>query len=461
MKNCETSRPIQSEVLDQQWYMRFEDAGSFQAYEYLDGDKKYREEQKQKFISGEIDNPILDYLKIDRENLSRKEEVLLQLKKDIIEQELNETVKQAYRWKLNEKIAELRMLRAVANGDMRRFQKYSEFIYGKPSSEVFFFTINSLRETIEPFLSYENPDIKITAEELSNLLPSNLPKVSMSELPSEDNVDVVRRQTLKEVGALLDIKPAEEGKQYTADEIRDIFQHILDKLQTQGWNVIVDTGSKTAISVDQEHKLIKIPEARKLDYEKLRTLVAHEVGTHVTRRLKGERSHLHILGLGLDRYEKGEEGVATMREQVLGDKIDDFAGLEGHLAISLAAGLDGQPRDFRAVYTILEKYFYLTSLSSGKSPDTALTTAQNSAWNRAIRTFRGTNCLTKGSCFTKDIVYREGNIGVWEVIRQNPDELLRLSVGKYDPANKRHIWILDQLGISDADLGELKNLKNG
>ena len=159
--------------------------------------------------------------------------------------------------------------------------------------------------------------------------------------------------------------------------------------------------------------------------------------------------------MGLDRYEKGEEGVATMREQVLDEKIEDFAGLEGHLAIGLATGVDGKPRDFRAVYEIMEKYFYFKALSSGKEPEQALKSAQTIAWNRAVRTFRGTDCQTKGICFTKDIVYREGNIGVWEVVKENPKEMVRFSIGKYDPANERHIWILDQLGISEEDLKEL------
>jgi hypothetical protein len=56
---------------------------------------------------------------------------------------------------------------------------------------------------------------------------------------------------------------------------------------------------------------------------------------------------------------------------------------------------------------------------------------------------------------TRDIVYREGNIGVWRVVKNNPEEERRFSVGKYDPANPRHIWILEQLGISDEDLDNL------
>ncbi|MCR4263661.1 MAG: flavohemoglobin expression-modulating QEGLA motif protein, partial [Candidatus Roizmanbacteria bacterium] len=150
-------------------------------------------------------------------------------------------------------------------------------------------------------------------------------------------------------------------------------------------------------------------------------------------------------------YERGDEGVATMREQSLEDKMDDFADLGRHLAISLAYGLDGINRDFRAVYGIVEKQFLLEELLSGKDYQAALSTAQTLAWNRAVRTFRGTQCRA-GACFTKDIIYSEGNIATWIVMRENPDELFRLNVGKYDPANNRHLWVLDQLGISDQDI---------
>lgn len=421
----------------------------------MEGDASDREKQKQQFLSGENLNPTLDYPEIDKERLSADEAALLQLKRDVISGEPNEVIRQLYRWKINVKIAEVRMLRAAKDGDMIRFRGYSEFIYGKPSLEIFAYTIQNIRSSIKPHLSSEDPDIKKAAEELADLLPSDLPKVSIQELPSDNDIATARAQTLLELGDLINIEPPEEGKQYAAEEIRDIFQEALNALGAEGWSVVVDTGSRTAVGIDQEHKVIKVPESRRLAFAKLQKLVAHEVGTHVTRRVNGERSRLQLLGLGFDRYEKGEEGVAATREQALDGKVEDFSGLLGHLAIGLAKGLDGQPRDFRGVYEIMEKYFYLEKLVSGKNSADALAAAQRNAWKRCVRTFRGTNCATRGVCLEKDIIYREGNIGVWAVIRENPEELLRFRIGKYDPANPRHIWILNQLGISDNDLEEL------
>ena len=140
-----------------------------------------------------------------------------------------------------------------------------------------------------------------------------------------------------------------------------------------------------------------------------------------------------------------------MFEKSLSKKgVQDFAGLEFHLAIGLAQGLDGKKRDFHDVYEILLRHHQLKNLKeSKKNPEAE---AKKSAWNQAVRVFRGTDCTTPGAAFTKDIIYRQGNIADWEVIGRQPDELLRINIGKYDPSNDRHAWILTQLGITDDDL---------
>jgi hypothetical protein len=41
---------------------------------------------------------------------------------------------------------------------------------------------------------------------------------------------------------------------------------------------------------------------------------------------------------------------------------------------------------------------------------------------------------------------------IWYVAKNNLDELQRFSIGKYDPSNARHLWVLQQLNITDEDL---------
>ena len=58
-------------------------------------------------------------------------------------------------------------------------------------------------------------------------------------------------------------------------------------------------------------------------------------------------------------------------------------------------------------------------------------------------------------CFTKDMISREGNIDIWYLLGQSPDEIHRFTVGRFDPSNPRHLVVLDQLFITDQDLSEV------
>lgn len=439
---------------DEHLYDAFAETASFQAYEYLNGAVANRSEQKNLFLAGDIQNPILDYPDLDLEKLGQTEASLLYQKQSLLANEHNAVIKQTYRWRLNEKIAEIRLLKAAANGNMHHFQRYSEFIYGKPTPDIFAYTVNSIRSKVQEATTSDDITISECAESLLNLLP-NLPEPKIAKLPDETTISVAHEQTTNELGDLINLPDATE--KLDAIQIQEAFSSALQKLGGTDWQITIDEQtSRTGISVNQEEMQVKIPQSRAAVKDKVASLILHEIGTHVARRINGERSRLKLLGLGLDRYESGEEGMATMREQALNQKVNDFSGLDGHLAIGLALGLDGQPRDFRQVYEILEKYNLLQNLLGGKDFSEAQEKAQNSAWNRCVRTFRGTDCKTPGVCFTKDVIYREGNIGVWKVIKSNPDEMIRFNVGKYDPSNPRHLWILEQLGITEQDLATLE-----
>lgn len=447
-----TEHNLNDKAFDEHLYHNLSETLSLQAYEYLDGDLKYRNEQKESFISGEIRNPILDYPRLNSIELTKLDSVLLDAKKDLIANEKNDVIKQAYRWRINEKLAEIRMLESVESGDMRRFKRYNEFIYGKPSKEIFAYTVNSIADSAIEALSSDNPDLANAAKELLEVLPI-ADQPSFIELPDDQTRQQAREQTLSDIGGLINIP--EQTAEFSANQIKEEFGYAIDKVGAQGWQIVVDDkSSRSSISVSHEAQTVFIPEARKVTRTKLVGLVAHEIGTHVLRRANGERSHLMLLGTGLDRYDAGEEGITTMREQVLDDDFEDFSGLNNFLPICLALGLDGKPRDFRDVYEIMRKYCIFKKVAT-KDLAKAVGLAEDTAWRTCVRTFRGTDCETPGTCFTKDMIYRQGNIGIWNLIKTNPHEMLRFNVGKYDPTNERHIWILEQLGISDQDIEDL------
>ena len=437
-ENLPINNGPKKEVLDEKWYSSFEKIGAFQDFEYLTGKKEHREDQKQKFISGEIENPELDYPELETFDFSSKEQSLLELKRAVITTEPNETLNQLYRWKINEKIADLRMLQATKNGNDKKFSRYSKFIYGEPDREIFEYTISQIKSVVDKQLFSEDADIKNAAERLNKNLFDALANNANTIFP--ENFDIPATQNKK------------EEKEYSTEEIRAAFENFLKEKAVDGWKVVVDTSGRfTSLNISQDKKEINIPSTRRLKETALQELIAHELGTHVMRREKGEHSKLKLLGLGLDRYLKGEGGISTYAEQKISG-FSDFSGLDGHLAIALATGSDGKKRNFREVFEILRDIYFI---KSKKNKEEAWESAENSAWTRCVRTFRGTICKTPGACLTRDIVYREGNIAVWNLVKENSPEVRRFSVGKYDPSNPRHIWILDQLGITDEDLDSL------
>ncbi len=453
----------QREILDANWYDRFEKIGSFEGYtsfeikkeEYPEAFARF-EEQKKKFISGEIQDPVLEYPKLDQEELVAREKSLLELKNEIINLEENEVVKQVYRWKINEKLVEIRMLQMAEKGDARLFKRYNEFVNGKPNIEIFNYIVGLVQKKIERAKTHEQDEVRVLAGELDSIFGHITP--ASFELPDTESITAAKEATLKEVHDLVTLSIDDvSDKKIESEEIATLFGEALQKLQADDWSVERVEGSRTSVHVSQENKKVEIPVNYSVVKKALEGLVAHEVGTHIARRKNGERTHLKLLGLGLDRYLKGEEGVATLREQSIMGKIDGFIGLEGYLGIGLAYGLDGEKRNFRGVYSVLEKYHTLDEvLSKGRTVTDAKKEAQTKAWSRTMRTFRGTDGKTPGTCYTKDLVYHEGNMAVWNVVKQNPAEMDRFSIGKYDPSNERHLWIMSQLGIGDKDLENLE-----
>ncbi|MEX0918156.1 MAG: tyrosine/phenylalanine carboxypeptidase domain-containing protein [Candidatus Paceibacterota bacterium] len=424
------------EALDSRWYRRFEET-AFDDYESLAGSRDARAGERARFLSGEVENPTLDYPFLEEFDDQGKEAALLALKEDVLDLETNEVVKKVYRTKINESIATVRMLSAAKSGDDRRFARYSAFIYGLPQPDQMNYIASTVYEQAKQLLDDPDTERRQAAERIVALLE----KV---DIPA---VDGVSREVLPEGQRI-------EGEITGVDEVVGMFTQALEELGLDDWEVLVDTDrGLTAFSVSQETKTVKIPSEealaeRGLSKRNLKGLIAHEVETHALRRHNGERSKLQLLGLGLDRYLKGEEGVATYNEQqVTGAR--EFAGIPRYFSIALAKGFAGGPRDFRQTYEIMRDYRLLSTTG-----DNAVEKAGRTAWNDCVRIFRGTTCKTPGAVYTKDLAYM-GNREVWTLVSKDSDVVETFSVGKFDPTNERHVALLSQLGILDSDLNEL------
>lgn len=448
---------MSKEAIDAKWIGRFEKSFILVDVEKsLEIDFEQMGKVKETFLRGKVINPNFEYSNIDLDELNNAEEEFLRLKEDIIMSEENEALKATYRWRLNEMIARVRMLKAAKNGDMRRFTRYSKFIYGSPSPELFDLSVYDIRKHFKKNMGGEDGETARTMEELDSLLPRPKSNPNLPKSPSKDTVQAVYDIVNKEYEKLeLEVDPERE---YTDQEIKELFEIALLKVGATDWVVRINK-NRTSINVSQPGKNVSVPEGKTYKGNLLIKRVMHEIKRHVERRVKGETSQLSLLGFGLDRYEKGEEGVTKVTEHAVSNKFLEFATPELHLGIGLALGLDGEKKDFRQVYEILEKHFYLKEMraKNPKSKEEAVITAQEKAWKHCYRIFRGTDCSTPGACLTKDIIYREGAVGVWYLVIKDTNEVYKFSIGKYDPTNERHLWILSQLEITDEALSSLES----
>ncbi len=425
----------QEKVLDIEWYDRFQEL-SLEAFSMLDGIAEVRFEEKQRFLNAETENPSLDYPKLKNINFSFQENALIQLKTEILENETNEIVKEIYRTKINETIAELRMLQAARDGNDKAYARYSSFVYGYPTVE----NTTIMSEIIQEKVARGKTDKKrVAANKIRPILEKLVPNIPERKDPlvlvEESNR---RAESLEEVVSAFETALIEVGA-------------------VDGWSVVanIDSGI-TNFRVSQKEKAVYVPANKAVGMltQDIQSYIQHEVFGHVQRRINGENSILKLLGTGLDRVEKGEEGVATVNEQLV-KGADTFSHPERYFAIALARGdVDGIKRDFRKTFEVLKQY-YITVLKGKNDGPTLEDRAADWAWSLCVRVFRGTTGQTPGAVFTKDLNYFVGNKETWALI--NTDERITqyFTIGKFDAYNQRHVGWLVSLGITDEKLARI------
>lgn len=434
--------------IDSEFLTHFQEALCFQAYDYLDGEKEYREDQKKKFLANEVRNPTLDYPKIDIEQCQNREKLLEKALQKV--SDLPQLPRMIYQDKILEKIQENDLIIAAKNNDDLTVLEKSLSVYGSIDRELFEHFMHKTMTKAKALLKSNSDAEKKAGENYLKLL-SHMPTVSSTiELPEAHVVLWFKEYVLQQMEPLLGTTQGmDHDSMVNAETIATVFSTALNLLHADDWTINLCTNSRTGISVSQERKTVDIPTTREVSVAKLRALVCHEIGTHVQRRICGTNSPLQLFGLGFAGYEEGEEGVTTAMEQALDGTVKDYKGFDGTFAIGLALGLDGFTRDFRDTFSILQAY-YAMEKSKKMSYEEAMIEATTSAFNRCIRTFRGTTCSTKGACFTKDKIYATGNYEIWQwltTMYQQGDSLPDIFAGKYNPANPKHLAAARELGL--------------
>lgn len=437
------SRSFENEAFDEAIFKKYQQA-KVSVLSDLRPDIRSLVRLKKQFLNDEVENFALTYDKNKSINYNQPETLLHNLRQEITDDKnIPEIIKEQYQLAIEEKLTKIRMLKQTQiitlEGDvipaMNKFQEYSDVLYGVINPKIFCKTLQTVeRDIIRRLEKYKIDTIKI--EPANRLLTMiNSYKATQENFYS---LEVIPRVAKAKQCSLTD-----------ANELQRLFESGLHKYGvSNNWSVVIDKkGARSYVTVSYSLKKIYLPSTsqlekrgkrKRLTSSRIEGLIAHEIGTHVLRQENGEKSVLKLLSSGLSGYEQGEEGLATFREQQA-QSLNGYAGLEAYLAIGLAQGfVTSQPQNFLGVHKVLTDYYQVME-------NTTPHHAKELAWNRCVRTFMGTTGTIPGIVFSKDLIYRHGNINHKEALESGKLAGVDLDIGKFDPTNDKHLLFLQEL----------------
>jgi len=402
--------------------------------------------QKQLFYNtSEID---FTYESMHQINLDVHQADFLDIQDRLESSQAPEVVKSLYRAKFAEQQEIINILSATFAQDDAEFHAASGRLYGTPDPKLFWFIalqinlqFSALIAKVDAKRTTLHKAYKVWREYFQTLTPPE--KIGVYHVPMYNGIYVPNDYEVD-----------------SAEKIHLMFSDYLVENGINNWVVKIDyPGARTSFGVNQTTKVISIPHDSDLSLRKrvltkisLQALLMHEVGVHVIRRENGDASPLALLGVGLDKYLRAEEGLATLAEQLI-TGTSRYAGETGYFAVAAAMGTLGSPLKFADLYKVLNAY-YILSIADKQletegyyEPEELRMTATDYAWNRSLRTYRGTTGQTPGAVYTRDIIYLEGNKQMWKLLDSEAEIHPDWLVGKYDPTNHSHVSALTGLGI--------------
>ncbi len=165
----------------------------------------------------------------------------------------------------------------------------------------------------------------------------------------------------------------------------------------------------------------------------LESVLDHEIGTHVFRRMNEEKQpwHKHKTRWGFSNYLRTEEGLAVINSQLsLPDK---------HLfypAVNYYAACQAEKLSFSDLFADLKKYI----------------SNKQKRFTICMKVKRGLSDTSVPGAYTKNQVYLAGTIAVAQWLINNDYAVEKLYVGKIDLADLPKAWAQTSLSVADLRL---------
>lgn len=411
------------------------------------------------------ENPDLSSTHLDIDMLKERLQSLKRWKQEVLltHEGVDDDIILAYRWKINEEIANTYMMIASAKGDQRSFRRWNKFIYGDVEDDVFRACIDKFASDAEALLAVDTASevVKQASKKVLEI-SSGLRGDKRTLEPSPEVFAAVREDHMREKGyyalLLAGVEVPASGK-IDHNQGLPILEHVvrhnlkspyrLRHSADKTWSVVHSQGG------------IEHPSEYSLPVERFIGLgLGHEIGSHLLERVNGQRSPLGLAAIGLDRYESGNEGRAIIREQVVYDSFDVFAKiprwrevLRRYVAIGYANGTNGgvEEHDSASTYEFVNAIdmMYQARLTPGEDGQVIAQKARAKTDTLLLRVLKGTDGL--GGAYLKDSVYAKGNVAYWrQAEHYGPSVISDGDLAKSDLTNLRHIALLQKYGVIPA-----------
>lgn len=444
-------------ALDAAWYERLMSVTTDVRETFIvlePGQPQLRAQHEAFFASGCRTEPNLRPKEVSNYPAEKIIDGLRSLLDDIEATENNTHIRAAYAGHIREQIANLELIQAAAHDDRETFLERNVSLYGMPDKAVFGAVCAWIRQELEA--SRDRPELSDLAEIALELMPESRGAPDLL-VPASDVFKSVRDAHFSENGYFSQL--------FSPDGYPDapyIEQEHGDAITRQA---IVNVGADYTVASAEDGLWAVLPRSRevvrppgyRVDRDYFSGVIAHEIGSHLLEEANGSRQPLRLLRLGLEGFEKGNEGRAYLREQIIYPATEVFMRqpsweyiLALHLSVSLGSGLAGRPYSFSRLYELLyalhrfwrERRYPLDTINDAQTRD--------EAWFLAVRVMKGT--ASEGGCYMKDTVYLEGNIACWRLAaKKGPSVIQAGDIGKFNILDDAHWDILRGLGIVSAN----------
>lgn len=373
-------------------------------------------------------------------------------------------VRRAYEDKITELIANIDMVLAAGNHDDAGFRRANTAVYGEPDTDVFAAACAWVRQEATQTRT-DRPEMADLCDEALALVPDL--NGDAARLFPGDELFAQARELHWQHGGYMDQLFA--GTMMPDDAILnsgqadDMIRRVITNVGSDYTLADSPDGPAGLWSVLHGRRSVTRPTEYRLSPQAFSGIVSHEIGSHLLEATNGAHSRLRLLEIGLAGYERGNEGRAFLREQIMFERMADYVQQPGwyptkatweyrvaiHMIITMATGETDKQYGFSELYDLLRSLFRFWSAARnpGATSNEMIieTIIDRSAWNMLVRALKGTG--PNGGAYYKDIVYLEGNIRCWRTAAVRPELILLGDLGKFDIANESHVILLEEAGI--------------